>query len=526
MLEVRHPMRSMPEQPLSEPVYDWKWMAKALLRRWKAMLLVPLLAMALAAVYVALRPATYTATAVLNITNLRLTASGQDTLFSEAFFDPSFLDTQVQLVGSDPVILSVIDKVGLGEAQGDKQAALKRFRNQLGVQQVRQSNLVQISFSAPDPRQAALVANEIAATYIAKLTTDREKAVQSASSWLRERMRGAGPQAQIIAEAMPPIDKSNVRGILIIAAAGAVGAATAMMFALIMGFLDRSIREPDDAQAATGVSCLGIVPMLGEGQTGRAPDGKSQPPHRLFGSAPAILSEVRDRPFSPLWQALRHVVVAGKATGRAAGMRSIAVTSALAGEGKTVIAANLAQMAAEGGKRVLLVDAQLYDPALSRLLAPSATSGLAAFLEEPGADLSDHIRVDPQSGLHVLPFGQAQNRAATAQFLWSDRMSRLFEQLRDYDLVVFDMPPLVATGDLRAAATQVDAVLLVIEWGRTSAEQLRAALAVAAPIQDRLIGSVINKADPGLADRLLSPETAIVARQSALARPPERGDAA
>lgn len=518
MLEVRHPMRSMPELPISEPVYDWKWMGKALLRRWKAMLLVPMVAMALAAGYVALRQSTYMATAVLNITNLRLTASGQDTLFSESFFDPSFLDTQVQLVGSDPVILAVIEKLGLGEAQGDKQAALKRFRNQFTVQQIRQSNLVQVSFTAPDPRQAAQVANEIASTYIAKLNTDREKAVQSASSWLRERMRAAGPQAQIISEAMPPIDKSNLRGILIIAAAGATGAAAAMMVVLIMAFLDRSIREPDEAQGATGIPCLGIVPMLDTDKTARAADGKPQPPH--------LLSEVRDQPFSPLWQALRHVVVACKANAKAAGMRSIAVTSALAGEGKTVIAANLAQMAAEGGKRVLLVDAQIYDPALSRLLASSAPTGLAALLEAPAASLSDHIRVDPQSGLHILPFGHAQNRAATAQFLWSDRMGRLLEQMRDYDLVVFDMPPLVATGDLRAAATQVDAVLLVIEWGKTSGEQLRAALAAATPIQDRLIGSIINKADPGIADRLLSPETAIVARQSSLARQPERSDAA
>lgn len=525
MLEVRHSMRPIPEQPMLEPVYDWKWMVKALLRRWMAMLLVPAVAMTLAAAYVALRPSTYTATAVLNITNLRLTASGQDTLFSESFFDPSFLDTQVQLVGSDPVILAVIEKLGLSQVQGDKQAALKRFRNQFTVQQIRQSNLVQVSFSAAEPRQAALVANEIASTYIAKLNADREKAVQSASSWLRERMRAAGPQAQIISEAMPPIDKSNLRGILIIAAAGATGGAAAMVFALIMGFLDRSIREPDEARGATGVACLGIVPRLGKRGTTTGADGKAQAPHRLFGKAPAILSEVGAQTFSPLWQALRHVVVAGKAAGKSGGMRSIAVTSALAGEGKTVIAANLAQMATEGGKRVLLVDAQIYDPALSRMLAPSATAGLASLLDTPGASLADHVLVDPQSGLHVLPFGAAQNRAATGQFLWSEPMARLFEQVRDYDLVVFDMPPLVATGDLRAAATQVDAVLLVVEWGKTSGEELRAALAAAPPIRDRLIGSIINKADPGIAERILSSETAIVARQAALARPAERSDA-
>jgi Mrp family chromosome partitioning ATPase/capsular polysaccharide biosynthesis protein len=521
MLDMRHPLRPMPQHSALEPVYDWKWMAKALLRWWRAMLLIPAILMVLAAAYVALRPSTFTATAVLNITNLRLTASGQDTLFSESFFDPSFLDTQVQLVGSDPVLLAVIEKLGLGAAEGDRQAALKRFRDRFTVQQVRQSNLVQVSFSAPDPRQAALVANEIASTYIAKLNADREKAVQSASSWLRERMRAAGPQAQIISEAMPPIDKSDLRGILIIAAAAAVGGAIAMMLALVMSFLDRGIREPEEAQAATGVACLGIVPLLGGKAAAAGTDGKAQSPRRLFGSASAILSEVTNQPFSPLWQALRHAVVAGKT----AGIRSIAVTSAVAGEGKTVIAANLALMASDGGKRVLLVDAQIYDPALSRLLAPTAVAGLASFLDAPGASLADQIRIDPQSGLHFLPFGQAQNRAATAQLLWSDRMGPLFAQLRDYDLVVFDMPPLVATGDLRASAAQVDAFLLVVEWGKTTGEQLGAALAAVTPIHDRLVGTIINKADPRIADRVFSSETASMARRSSLAHRVERGDA-
>ena len=255
MPDAIYPMPTAPEQSVGEPIYDWKWMLRALLRSWRLMLLLPAIGALLATGFVILRPSEYTASTVLNVTNLRLSASGQDTLFSESYFDPSFLVTQVQLVSSDPVILAVIDKLDLaGAMRGNTQRALKQFRSSLGVQQLRQSNLVQVSFTAGNPAHAALVANAVAATYIAKLNTDREQAVQSASSWLRERMRGAGPQAHIVSAALPPLDKSNLRGILIIGGAAAVGGALAMMLALIFAFLDRSIREPDQAQAVAGAA--------------------------------------------------------------------------------------------------------------------------------------------------------------------------------------------------------------------------------------------------------------------------------
>ncbi|MBN9439284.1 tyrosine-protein kinase domain-containing protein [Bosea sp. (in: a-proteobacteria)] len=526
MPETIYAMPAAPEQSAGEPIYDWKWMLRALLRSWRLMLLLPAIGALLAIGFVILRPSEYTASTVLNVTNLRLSASGQDTLFSESYFDPSFLDTQVQLVSSDPVILAVIDKRDLaGAMRGNAQRALKQFRSSLGVQQLRQSNLVQVSFTADNPAQAALVANAVAATYIAKLNTDREQAVQSASSWLRERMRGAGPQAHIVSAALPPLDKSNLRGILIIGGAAAVGAALAMMLALIFAFLDRSIREPDQAQAVAGVECLGIVPLLRPANTlGKADEAQAstEPP----ASAPAILSEAQTKPFSPLWQALRHVSVASDLSAPLAGPRSLAVTSALGGEGKTTIAANLALMAASSGRRILLVDAQLYDPALSAMLAPAATAGLAPFLDDPASGLMQHVRPDPASGLHFLPFGKAEDRAATAQILWSARMKPLFEQARDYDLIIFDMPPLVAAGDLRAATAHIHAILLVIEWGKASAETLRAALAIGGSFRDRLIGSVINKANPGIAERLLSTEIAIVAQQARLGALAGRRDAA
>ncbi len=516
MLEVNRRMPQSDGPFDSTIVYDWKWMLKALLRRPLLVFFIPAICAALAVAYVMVRPSHYTASTTLNITNLRLSSSGQDTFYAESLFDPTFLETQIQIIASEPIARSVIETAKLAEAtQGDAQTALKIFRASIGVQRVGQSNLVQIAYTHVNSEQAASVANAVAVAYVAKLRADREEAVQSASSWLRERLRGVGAQAQVVSVANPPVDKSDMRGLVIIAAAAVAGGVGGIALALVLGFFDRRVRDPEQAMSATGVECLGIVPLLEKTTATKTPAISGQ---FSFVGAPSVLSEVERHPFSPLWQALRHAGVVAASSGSAVRTRRIAVTSTFAGEGKTTIAANLALMAASNGKRVLLIDAQPYDSALSRMLAPGATRGIADLLADTAPELRSHVVVDTRSGVHLLPFGTPRSRESGAQLLWSYRMEKLFDQANDYDLIVFDMPPLVAIGDIRAAAPCVDDFLLVVEWGKVPVDEMRAALDLVAPVRDRLIGTILNKAMPSALERRFSPEASIIARQSRFAQ--------
>lgn len=521
MLEMNSRLPRSTELFTQNTVYDWKWMLKMLWRRPLPVLLIPLLCALLAITYVLVRPSQYTASTLLNITNLRLSSSDQNTFYAEALFDPAFLETQIQIIASEPIARSVIESTKLTEAtQGDEEKALKIFRANFGVQRVGQSNLVQISYVHADPQKAASVANAAAVAYIAKLDTDRESAIQSASSWLRERLRGVGAQAHIISQATPPVDKSGMRGLLIIGASGVTGGVAGIALALILGFFDRRIRDPEQAYSAAGVECLGIVPLLvASDPTSHGKPGEGQ---FTFASAPSVISEVERQPFTPLWQALRYAGVAAMQSSSHA--QRIAVTSTFTGEGKTTIAANLAVMAASGAKRVLLVDAQPYDPALSQMLAPGAGRGIAEFLADDSASLASHVMVDQQTGVHLLPFGATGNRETGAQLLWSSRMARLFEQARDYDLIIFDMPPLVATGDNRAAASFIDSFLLVVEWNKVPADEMHAALALAGPVRNKLIGTLLNKASSSVMERWFSPEASIIARQTQFAQASSSGD--
>src|SRR5690606_34058450 len=121
--------------------------------------------------------------------------------------------------------------------------------------------------------------------------------------------------------------------------AGGIGGATLF---LAMGFLDRRMCDSGQVNTVSCVEFLGIVLLLKTtpGTGSRAPlDGQFS-----FASAPSLFSEVERNPFTPLWQTLRSVgAVASRSPERT---QRIAVTSTLSGEGKTVIAANYALLAA------------------------------------------------------------------------------------------------------------------------------------------------------------------------------------
>ncbi|MDH4989956.1 AAA family ATPase [Aquamicrobium lusatiense] len=498
-------------------LYDWKWMLKTLLQRPLAILIPAILCAVLAIVYVALRPSHYTASALLNITNLRLSSSDQNTFYAESLYDPTFLETQVQIIASEPIARAVIAGENLTEAAGgDEQKALKAFRSSLSVQRVGQSNLAQISYVASDPAKAAAVANAVAGAYIKKLVSDRDAAVQTASGWLRDRLRGVGVQAQLVSEATPPVDKSDMRGLLIIAAAGIVGAVAGMVLTLILGFFDRRIRTPEQALAACGAECLGIVSVL---EAGPAPGGQGG----VLARAPAILSHVLRHPYTPLWQALRYAGVVAAKSSQA--QQRIAVTSTFDDEGKTTVATNLALMAASSGKRVLLVDAHPYSPALSRMLAPQAGYGIIEFLADEKPSLPEYVVSDPHHGIDILPFSAAGIYEGAAQLLWSQHMEALFGQAAGYDVIVFDLPPLIATGDIRAASAFVDSFLLVVEWNKVPADEMHAALALVAPVREKLIGTLLNKASLGRIESWFSPEASVIARQGLYAQPATAKDA-
>jgi len=172
-------------------------------------------------------------------------------------------------------------------------------------------------------------------------------------------------------------------------------------------------------------------------------------------------------------------------------LRTILVTSAVAGEGKTTTAVNLAITSALAGQRVLIVDADLRRPGVAIELGLEGVFGLTNLLIDE-TTLEEAVQPwGPGGELHVLPSGRVP--ANPSELLGSLRMLDLVYDLRArYDLVIFDTPPLLPVTDATVLGRAVDGVVLVTKVGSTSRDRLKRAVQGLRKLEIRTIGVACN----------------------------------
>lgn len=193
--------------------------------------------------------------------------------------------------------------------------------------------------------------------------------------------------------------------------------------------------------------------------------------------------------FSDVYKVLRTQILR-KLSERSA--NTLAITSPGPGEGKTLTTLNLAiSMAMELDKTVLLVDTDLRNPSLHRLLGLGKVPGLADYLtsDVPLSELLIHPGI-PR--LVVLPAGKSISNST--EMMGSQRMAKLVQEMKSRypsRYVLFDLPPLLNVADAAVFVPVVEAAIMVVEEGVTQSE---AAIRAAALLpQNKLIGTVLNK---------------------------------
>jgi protein-tyrosine kinase len=181
---------------------------------------------------------------------------------------------------------------------------------------------------------------------------------------------------------------------------------------------------------------------------------------------------------------------------RAKGWNSLAITSVGANNGKTLTAVNLAISLARGvNQTVLLVDLDLRRPRVARYFTEKTLPGLSDYLLH-GTPLTQILFNPGIERLVILPGNKPV--VNSSEMLSSPAMVSLVQDLKTRyvsRLVLFDMPPLIGTDDMLAFLPYTDAVLLVVEEGKTQREELRRAHELLQ--ETNFLGTVLNKsADP------------------------------
>ncbi|MDP7978337.1 CpsD/CapB family tyrosine-protein kinase [Bacillus sp. WLY-B-L8] len=171
-------------------------------------------------------------------------------------------------------------------------------------------------------------------------------------------------------------------------------------------------------------------------------------------------------------------------------IHSLMVTSANPSEGKTTTTANIAVVFAQQGKRVLLVDADLRKPATHQMFQVDNIFGLTNVLTA-GERLETCIQKTAVDKLDFLPSGPIPPNPA--ELLGSKAMKELFSQTYSlYDLVIFDLPPILPVTDAQIMASQCDASVLVVRSEQTEKEAALKAKTLLESAKGKLLGVVLN----------------------------------
>lgn len=174
--------------------------------------------------------------------------------------------------------------------------------------------------------------------------------------------------------------------------------------------------------------------------------------------------------------------------------KKLCITSATAGEGKSITMLNLAISIAQSGQKVILIDADLRRPAMARLLVEKAAPGLSNVLAGLST-IQESIRTEVYPNLDILFSGDVPPNPS--EILGSAEMEKLITDLsKRYDYVLVDTPPVGVVSDASLVASLVDGVLLLVRQNRTKKDEVRRAVNNLQLTGARILGYILNGVVP------------------------------
>jgi polysaccharide biosynthesis transport protein len=286
----------------------------------------------------------------------------------------------------------------------------------------------------------------------------------------------AVPDARLISQAVPPeepIYPNKVRFLLLGTLGGlAIGGG----FAFLRESFDRRIRHASAVETLTGIPVFGFVPKVSRWRGRQPQDYPVTDPQSQFSTA------------------LARIHAALRAPHSLDGKQVILITSAQPGDGKTSFCTSLARSLAKSRIRVLVIDADPYRAQVASAFGAPAVPAFGSINEQP-IRLADIVQVDTKSAAH---FTAAPNPDDLQFLVHSGKFEALVEAARAaYDIIIIDTPPVMTSADAALIGRFADTRLLMVRWGRTSADQMASAVGFLRLCRVGLDGIVMVGADAG-----------------------------
>jgi succinoglycan biosynthesis transport protein ExoP len=245
--------------------------------------------------------------------------------------------------------------------------------------------------------------------------------------------------------------------------------------AFLIEYLDDTLKTPEDVTHRLHVPVIGLI-----GELDRHKKKKREIEARVF---------VAENPLSPLTEAFRTLRTNLDFASVDKPIRTLIVTSAGPSEGKSTIAVNLAAVIAQGGRRVILLDADLRRPSIHRYLGIPNRNGLTNLFRNP-KQLTEVINEFGNPSISVITSGEQPPNPS--ELLASERMESILSELKELsDIVIIDTPPAIISDSI-ALSPKVDGVLIVIEPGGTRIGPAQVLMEQLQRAGARVVGVVLN----------------------------------
>ena len=259
--------------------------------------------------------------------------------------------------------------------------------------------------------------------------------------------------------------------------AAAIGFALAFGAALLLEYLDDTVKSPDDFETFANLPTLGSIVRI-----------KRNNPSDVLVGAQGL--------FSPFSESYRLVRTNLQFMAIDQSLKSIMITSPNPGEGKSTTVANLAIIMAQADLRTIVVDADLRKPTTHKLFGLSNSIGLTDLLRTPEYNIEHYLKSTDFEHLQVITTGPLPPNPA--ELLGSQRMVELLARLEELaDVVIFDSPPVMAVTDGLILANRVNGVMLICKAKKTRLKTIEDTLQRLKSANAHLLGGVLNQVAKG-----------------------------
>ncbi|AGL16318.1 non-specific protein-tyrosine kinase [Actinoplanes sp. N902-109] len=378
--------------------------------------------------------------------------TGVTDAYQGGLFSQQRVKSYASLLVSDRLAQLVAAEPGVG-------LDARHIRERVAAQAVPETVLLQATVTDTDRDRSARIATVLAGQFkqlVESLETPPGKQVSSVKVEVV-----AGPE---LADA--PVSPRPVRNLVL---AALLGLLTGAAGAVLREVLDTTVKTVEGLQALAAAPVLAAVPFDDDAKEG---------PRALLGTGHSARAEA----LRQLRTNLQYVDVDRP-------VKTLVVTSAVPGEGKSSTACGIAMLFAQAGQRVLIVDADLRRPRIAEYLGLEGAAGLTTVLA--GKAAVDDVLQRYGDHLWVLPSGFLPPNPS--ELLGSQHMALLMDELRTaFDTIIVDCPPLLPVTDAAVVAARADGALLLARSHKTTTAQVSNAVTALQSVDARLLGCVLN----------------------------------